>query len=124
MNANNNSSSHQDSVTTIEQLKKFVQEFVTERNWQRFHTPKNLASSIAIETAELMEHFQWLTPEESLALRGRILPNSPIAEEISDVLAYILSLANALQVDLSESLHLKMLKNAQKYPPETTEDLT
>jgi dCTP diphosphatase len=119
MNANNNSSSHQDSVTTIEQLKKLVQEFVNERNWKRFHTPKNLASSIAIETAELMEHFQWLTPEESLELRGRILPNSPIAEEISDVLAYILSLANALQVDLSESLRLKMLKNAQKYPPES-----
>ncbi len=106
----------QDQSTTVTELKQLVQRFVSERNWERFHTPKNLASSIAIETAELMEHFQWLTPEETLELRGKVPPDSPIAEEISDVLAYTLALANTLGVDLSDSLHRKMLKNAQKYP--------
>jgi NTP pyrophosphatase (non-canonical NTP hydrolase) len=101
--------------TTILQLRNLVAQFVHERDWERFHTPKNLASSIAIETAELMEHFQWLTPEESLALRGQPL-DAPIAQEMADVLAYLLSLATVLEVDLAAALESKMERNRRKYP--------
>ncbi len=101
--------------TTILQLRNLVAQFVRERDWERFHTPKNLASSIAIETAELMEHFQWLTPEESLALRGQPL-DAPIAQEMADVLAYLLSLATVLEVDLAAALESKMERNRTKYP--------
>ncbi len=69
-----------------------------------------------IEGAELCEHFQWLTPEESLDLVGKVAPDSPIAEEIADVLSYVLSMANSLEIDLAEALRLKMIKNGLKYP--------
>ncbi|MFM8173206.1 MAG: nucleotide pyrophosphohydrolase [Pirellulaceae bacterium] len=101
--------------TTILQLRNLVAQFVRERDWERFHTPKNLASSIAIETAELMEHFQWLSAEESQALRGQAL-DSPIAQEMADVLAYLLSLATVLEVDLAAALESKMERNRRKYP--------
>jgi len=101
--------------TTILELRNLVAQFVRERDWERFHTPKNLAASIAIETAELMEHFQWLTPEESLSLRGQSL-DSPIAQEMADVLAYLLSLATVLEVDLAAALESKMERNRRKYP--------
>lgn len=106
-----------DQTTPLEQLRQEMRQFVTERGWERFHTPKNLATSIAIETAELMEHFQWLTPEESSQWRGKVEASSPIAEEMADVLSYLLSLANALNVDLSTAFREKMKKNRVKYPP-------
>jgi len=105
-----------DATTTVEQLRTLVRQFVDQRRWRQFHTPKNLATSIMIEAAELSEHFQWLTAEESLACAGQTPSDSPIAEELADVLSYVLALANALDVDLDEALRLKMLKNAIKYP--------
>jgi NTP pyrophosphatase (non-canonical NTP hydrolase) len=105
-----------DKQATIADLKDVVRKFVDERRWKVFHTPKNLATSILIEGAELCEHFQWLTPEESSALAGSLTNDSPIAEELADVLSYVLAIANALEIDLDESLRLKMVKNALKYP--------
>jgi NTP pyrophosphatase (non-canonical NTP hydrolase) len=105
-----------DSESSVHDLKQLVHAFVQERRWKVFHTPKNLATCIMIEGAELCEHFQWLTPEESLALAGKVSSDSPIAEEIADVLSYVLAMANALDIDLEESLRLKMKKNALKYP--------
>lgn len=69
-----------------------------------------------IEAAELCEHFQWLTPEESLQHAGKTSPDSPIAEELADVLSYVLAMANVLEIDIDEALRLKMIKNAIKYP--------
>lgn len=105
-----------DNHTTLLQLRTVVATFVHERNWEQFHNPKNLAMSLAIETAELMEHFQWRTLEESANVVHQTGEREKIAEEVSDCLAYILALANVMQLDLSQALVAKMEKNAQKYP--------
>ncbi len=105
-----------DHSATLAQLKQEVQDFVSERDWQQFHAPKNLAMSISIEAAELMEHFQWL---DSAASRKHNLAADQlhlIGEELADVLAYCLALANELQIDLSDALIQKMAKNREKYP--------
>ena len=105
-----------DETVTIAQLRRAMQEFVDERDWRQFHTPKNLAMSLAIEAAELMEQFQWTDVAESV-VRGRDpARRGPIAEEIADVCCYLLSLANALDIDLSDAVGAKLVKNAQKYP--------
>ncbi|RMF37021.1 MAG: nucleotide pyrophosphohydrolase [Planctomycetota bacterium] len=104
-----------DADTTVAQLRGLMDRFVRQRAWQRFHTPKNLAMSVAIEAAELMEHFQWLTTEESTALEN--LDTEEIADEMADVACYLLSLANALNVDLSSAITKKMARNQQRYPP-------
>ncbi|NLS97819.1 MAG: nucleotide pyrophosphohydrolase [Planctomycetaceae bacterium] len=105
-----------DDETTIFQLRQVVDRFVAERDWHQFHTPKNLAMSLAIEAAELMEHFQWLTPEQSWQVADRSEKKAEVGEEISDVLCYLLALANELKLDLSTALEAKMVKNAEKYP--------
>ena len=107
-----------DTQTTIEQLKARMAEFVAQREWQKYHLPKNLAMSLAIETAELMEHFQWVTHEEAEELLKDPAARQEVADEMADVLAFLLSLANCLQLDLSAEFERKMLKNEQKYPPE------
>src|SRR4029077_3508845 len=105
-----------DETATVSQLRQAVQAFVDERDWRQFHTPKNLAMSLAIEAAELMEHFQWLDVDQSIA-RGRdAARRSEIADEMADVCCYLLSLANVLGLDLSEAVLAKLVKNAQKYP--------
>lgn len=107
-----------DSKTTVADLRALVEAFVAERNWHRFHTPKNLVMSLAIETGELMEHFQWLTPEESAQLKDDPQKKHDAGEEIADCLAYLLGLANAMELDLSQALSAKMIRNAEKYPVE------
>ena len=103
-----------DEATTVAQLRRAIQTFVDERDWRQFHTPKNLAMSLAIEAAELMEHFQWLDRDESIA-RGR---DPARRGAIADVCCYLLSLVNALDLDLSEIVRSKLVKNAEKYPAE------
>ena len=102
-----------DSIATIDRLKQEVNAFVAERQWESFHSPKNLAMSIAIETAELMEHFQWTNPSIPENPVGN---DSPVAQELADLFAYTLRLAEVLQIDLSEALALKMVRNRLKYP--------
>ena len=105
-----------DQDTTVADLRQAMQQFVDERDWGQFHTPKNLAMSLAIEAAELMEHFQWLTVEDSID-RGRDERHrGAIADELADVCCYLLSLSNALGIDLSEAVRAKLVKNAVKYP--------
>lgn len=105
-----------DDGTRVSQLREAVQAFVDERDWRQFHTPKNLAMSLAIEAAELMEHFQWVDVDESI-VRGRDpVRRGQIADEIADVCCYLLSLVNALDLDLSEAVLAKLVKNARKYP--------
>ena len=105
-----------DSATTVDDLKRLVARFVDERNWRQFHTPKNLAMSIAVEAAELMEHFQWLTADESLAVAGDAGKREAVGEELADVVCYALATANALGLDLADAVARKMAKNALKYP--------
>jgi dCTP diphosphatase len=107
-----------DNDTTVAKLRQIVEDFVARRDWHQFHTPKNLAMSLAIEAAELMEHFQWLTAEQSRAVAGEPDRLSEIGDEVSDVLCYTLAIANELHLDLSAALERKMVKNAKKYPAE------
>ncbi len=112
-----------DSITTIEDLKQIVVRFSEERDWGKYHTPKNLASSAAIEAGELMECFQWLTPEESYQVKDDPAKKQAAAEEICDVVSYLLNLCVKLDVDLASEFVKKSKKNALKYPkPETSSD--
>ncbi|MFC1972471.1 nucleotide pyrophosphohydrolase [Chloroflexota bacterium] len=103
-----------DRETSIEQLKARVQGFVDEREWQKYHKPKNLAMSIAIEASELMELFQWdnesdTIPEEKLLSLG---------DELADIMVYCLSMANTVNIDVSQAIMTKIAKNEHKYPVE------
>lgn len=107
-----------DQNTTLAELRQMVAEFVAARDWQQFHSPKNLAMSLAIEAAELMEHFQWLTTEQSREIGQRPEALTAVSEEIADVLCYAFALANELQIDLASAIRAKMVKNEEKYPAE------
>lgn len=105
-----------DAETTVAELREMVQRFVDERDWHRFHAPKNLAMSMAIEAAELMEHFQWITTDASRRVGDEKSKLLAIGEEIADVLCYLLAMANELNLDLSTTVRRKMERNAAKYP--------
>jgi dCTP diphosphatase len=107
-----------DETTTVAELRQAVQAFVTEREWGRYHDAKNLAMSLSIEAAELMEHFQWVRSEEVAAVADSPAQRPEVIEEVADVLCYVLALANAMEIDLSAALRDKMVKNARKYPVE------
>ena len=107
-----------DSETTIGQLRRLVNDFVDDRDWHQFHSPKNLAMSIAIEAAELMEHFQWIGLDESRLLSGEPEKLQAVGEELADVVCYSLAMANELGLDLSKAVRDKMAKNELKYPAE------
>ena len=99
-----------DESTTVGKLKAKVEAFVAARQWARFHTGKNLAMSIAIEAAELMEHFQW-SPELPEAL-----DRAEVAEELADVVIYALALANRLELDVAAAVTAKLDKNETRFP--------
>lgn len=107
-----------DSTTTVGQLRQVVERFVGERDWHQFHAPKNLSMALAIEAAELMEHFQWISGDASRAIREDAQVKAEVAEELADVFCYCLAIANELQIDVASALHDKMIKNSQKYPVE------
>ena len=105
-----------DSTTTVAELIKLVDDFVTERDWQPFHDAKNLSASIAIEAAELMEHFQWLRSDQLDSVGEDTQAMAEVREELADITAYLLSFANKMGIDVSSALEEKMRKNAVKYP--------
>jgi NTP pyrophosphatase (non-canonical NTP hydrolase) len=107
-----------DADTPVARLRELVEDFVARRDWHPFHTPKNLAMSLAIEAAELMEHFQWLTPEQSRAVTGQPEKLAEVSDELADVLCYALAMANELRIDLSSAIRAKLAKNERKYPVE------
>ena len=96
--------------------RKTVRGILHERAWQPFHTPKNLVMGLAIETAELMEHFLWIDNAASLAVIADPSKKGQIADELADVAVYLLNLSNVLDIDLSDAITAKMIKNAVKYP--------
>ena len=91
----------------MEKLRREIIKFQSERDWKKFHTPENLAKSISIEAAELLEHFQW----------GKEYDIRKVADELADVLNYCILMADALDLDIEEIVLNKMEKNAVKYPP-------
>jgi NTP pyrophosphatase (non-canonical NTP hydrolase) len=107
-----------DANTTVAELRQLIADFVAERDWSQFHSPKNVSMALAIEAAELMEHFQWLTIEESREIANDSAKLAEVADEIADVVGYSMALANELDIDLATTIRAKMIKNAQKYPAE------
>ena len=104
-----------DDLVRIEQLKEKLRDFVDERNWNKYHHPKELAISIAIEAAELLEIFQWDEKADIQDIKTDAETMNKIKEEIADVMMYILCLANQLDIDLSEAILTKLEKNRTKY---------
>ena len=100
----------------LSHLREAIRDFAKARDWEQFHTPKNLVMALSVETAELMEHFQWLTPEQSLQLNAQ--SRSEVAHEIADVLIYLTRLADVLEIDPLQAAFDKIQINAQKYPVE------
>jgi NTP pyrophosphatase (non-canonical NTP hydrolase) len=107
-----------DSSTSVADLREIVREFVDERDWEKFHAPKNISMAMAVEAAELMEHFQWISVEDSRAIGTDEAKLAAVGEELADVLCYGLALANTLGIDVSETMRKKMEKNRAKYPVE------
>jgi NTP pyrophosphatase (non-canonical NTP hydrolase) len=105
-----------DATTTIAALKEKVRRFVAQRAWEPYHSPKNLAMGLAVEAAELMEHFLWVGDEASRALAQDPARRAAIADELADVAGQLLNLSNVLGIDLSDAIEAKMAKNAIKYP--------
>ena len=105
-----------DNNTVINDLKKTVKNFVEEREWRQFHTPKNLSMSVAIESAELMELFQWLSKKESIKAMssGKLRKNA--IDEVADVFIYLIAFCNANNIDIKQAIDQKMKKNKKKYP--------
>jgi len=107
-----------DSTTTLADLKSRVLAFVLARDWEQFHSPKNLSMALAAESGELMEHFLWSTPDESKAVATDPVKRGKIADELADVVIYALEFANITGLDLAAAIETKMAANAQKYPVE------
>jgi len=105
-----------DAHTTVGALRQAVADFVDARDWHPFHSPKNLSMSIAIEAAELMERFQWLTTEEAQAAVADPTERAAVADELADVIIYCLSLSNALSLDVSSAVLGKLQTNEHRYP--------
>ncbi|MDH4134871.1 MAG: nucleotide pyrophosphohydrolase [Gammaproteobacteria bacterium] len=98
----------------LQSLTESLRAFARERDWEQFHSPKNLASALSVEAAELLEHFQWLTEEQSRVLAGD--KRAAVAAEAADVLLYLLQLCDKLDIDLTQAARDKLARNAEKYP--------
>ncbi len=103
-------------MDSLAELQKLINQFVADRNWERFHSPKNLAMSIGIEAAEIMEHFQWLTNEDSISRMNTSEFKDAVSDEIADVMIYMLAFANATGVDIGKAVVKKMDNNKFRFP--------
>jgi dCTP diphosphatase len=98
----------------MNELRDAIKTFIGERDWEQFHSPKNLAMALSVEVAEVVEHFQWLTQEQSQNLPPERL--AEVREEIGDVMIYLIELADKLGIDPVEAAKAKVAINGQKYP--------
>lgn len=101
-------------MTSLDELRKRLRAFARARDWERFHSPKNLSMALIVEAAELLEHFQWLTEEQSAHLPPEA--RRAVEEELADVLIYLVRLSDLLGVDLIEAAQRKIALNEKKYP--------
>ncbi len=104
------------SSDSLDTLRTLLAAFADERDWRQFHNPKNLAMALSVEAAELLEQFQWLTPEQAVELDAARLAR--VEDELADVLNYVVRLADELDVDLTQAALRKIEKNHEKYPAE------
>ncbi len=104
-----------DDETSLSELKMKAEKFRDKRDWIKFHTPKNLAVSISIEAAEMLELFQWKDPSTEEVLREKELTEA-LENELADILIYCLNMANILNIDLSSAIERKLKANNEKYP--------
>ncbi|WP_182851060.1 nucleotide pyrophosphohydrolase [Metapseudomonas otitidis] len=102
----------------VEKIQRQLRAFARERDWEQFHTPKNLASALAVESAELLEIFQWLTDAQAIAVKDDSASMRKVEEEVADVTLYLLRLADILSLDLQAAVDRKLQINAEKYPVE------
>jgi dCTP diphosphatase len=98
----------------LQTLTQSLRDFAADRDWEQFHSPKNLAMALSVEAAELLEHFQWLTEAQSRQLSAD--KTAHVAAEAADVLLYLLQLADKLGIDLIDAARAKLVVNGQKYP--------
>ncbi len=96
------------------ELAHHLREFASKRDWEQFHSPKNLVMALSVEISELVEHFQWLTEEQSFSLSSENL--AAVAEEIADIQIYLVRLSDRLGVDIGDAVDKKLVINADKYP--------
>jgi dCTP diphosphatase len=101
-------------MNNFDEIKHRLRDFCTERDWDQFHSPKNLAMALCVESAELLEHFQWLTEVQSAALPADKL--AAVAQEIADVQIFLIRLADRLDIDIDAAVAAKLALNEQKYP--------
>ena len=104
-------------MAELDDLKQRLRDFATARDWEQFHTPKNLAMALVAESAEVVEHFQWLTTAESQTLDPA--KRVEVALELADVLLYLVMLADSLDIDLADVAHRKINLNEKRFPPPT-----
>lgn len=105
-----------DNETSISNLKEAVREFIHKREWEKYHNPKDIAESICIEAAELLQLFQWIKPEESERFKTDLSKMKQIKEELADIAIYCLSMTNKLEIDLTKTILDKIELNKRKYP--------
>lgn len=98
----------------MEKLQQEIQDFIKKRDWSQHHNPKNLSMALSVEVAELVEIFQWLTPDQSSNLEGDVLTH--LEEEIGDIMIYLTTLATAYNLDPIAAARKKIIKNGIKYP--------
>lgn len=107
-----------DATTTVGELRERVLAFAREREWEQFHSPKNLSMALAAEAGELMEHFLWAESRDSAAVLADPRKRGKIEDEIADVVIYALEFANIGGIDLARAIEAKLAQNAAKYPVE------
>lgn len=107
---------HGGSMDALQALRDELRTFAAERDWDQFHSPKNLIMALTGEVGELIEHFQWLTEAQSRDLPADT--RAAVADEIADVQLYLIRLADCLDIDLADAAAAKLKKNAEKYPAE------
>lgn len=105
-----------DTVFTIEALISRIKQFIQERNWEKYHNPKDIAESICIESSELLKLFQWIKPKANEEVKRDSKKMEQIKAELADVVIYCLSMANSLNINLSKAVIEKIELNEKKYP--------
>ena len=107
---------NKDNNVTVKDLKKKIEKFMNDRDWGQYHNPKNLSMSIAIEASELMENFQWVDSNQSLKILKDKDKRVNVEEELADIAIYVIDFCNMNDIDLTEIVEKKLVKNEKKYP--------
>ena len=105
-----------DKETSMDALKNFVENFVKERDWSQFHSPKNISMALAIEASELMDIFKWDTEKDSKVKMSAGISRKEAIDELADIIIYAIAFANRNNIDISSAIEQKMKKNEKKYP--------